>query len=194
MENKKKLHVCPVERAGSLDLKIRRLIQNPEKILGQYVSPGMTVMDVGCGPGFFILDMARMVGPNGRVIAVDLQDGMLEKVRAKVNGTEIAKRITLHKCEENEIGTTEKADFVLLFYMVHEVPNQRSLFEELASLLNSGGRILMVEPPFHVGKKAFERSIQIAESAGLSVVERPKMIFNKAVVLKKGPSNKNIAG
>ena len=64
--------VCPVERAGSLDNTIRRWLQNPKKILGPYLDEGMTVVDIGCGPGFFSIDMAQMVGKSGRVIAVDL--------------------------------------------------------------------------------------------------------------------------
>jgi ubiquinone/menaquinone biosynthesis C-methylase UbiE len=69
--------VCPVERAGSLDSKIRRWLQNPQKILVPYVREEMTVLDIGCGPGLFSVEMARMVGKSGRVIAVDLQEGML---------------------------------------------------------------------------------------------------------------------
>jgi ubiquinone/menaquinone biosynthesis C-methylase UbiE len=65
--------VCPVKRAGSLDNRIRRWIQNPKKILKPYIEEGMTVLDIGCGPGFFSIDMAQMVGKTGRVIAADLQ-------------------------------------------------------------------------------------------------------------------------
>ncbi|MCP4372916.1 MAG: SAM-dependent methyltransferase, partial [Deltaproteobacteria bacterium] len=54
--------ICPVERAGSLDSRIRRWLQNPQKILKPYIKEGMTVLDVGCGPGFFSIDMAQMVG------------------------------------------------------------------------------------------------------------------------------------
>ena len=75
-------HVCPVKRASSLDNRIRRWIQNPQKILSAYIKEGMTVLDVGCGPGFFSIDMAQMVGESGSVIAADLQEGMLEKLRA----------------------------------------------------------------------------------------------------------------
>jgi len=80
--------ICPVERAGSLDSKFRRWLQNPRKILGPYVEEGMTVLDIGCGPGFFSIEMAQMVGPAGRVIACDLQGGMLQKVRDKTQGTD----------------------------------------------------------------------------------------------------------
>jgi ubiquinone/menaquinone biosynthesis C-methylase UbiE len=41
----------------------------------------MTVLDIGCGPGFFTIDMARMVGDSGRVIAADLQAAMLQKAQ-----------------------------------------------------------------------------------------------------------------
>ena len=67
--------VCPVEIAGHLDNRIRRWVQNPQKILEPYVEEGMVVLDIGCGPGFFSIDMAKMVGRSGRVIAADLQEG-----------------------------------------------------------------------------------------------------------------------
>jgi len=51
--------VCPVERAGSLDNKIRRWLRNPQKILGPYIDEGMTVLDIGCGPGLFTADFAN---------------------------------------------------------------------------------------------------------------------------------------
>ncbi len=178
--------VCPVERAGSLDNRIRRWLQNPQKILRPYIEEGMTVLDVGCGPGLFSIDMAQMVGKSGRVIAADLQEEMLQKVRDKIKGTELEKRITLHKCEEDKIGVSEHVDFVLLFYVVHEVPNVEGLFSEIETILNPGGQVFMVEPPFHVSKKAFENTIKKANDAGLAVVERPKMFLSKAVVLKKG--------
>lgn len=57
--------VCPVERAGHLDNRIRRWLQNPQKILRPYIEEGMTVIDVGCGPGFFSIEMAQMVGKSG---------------------------------------------------------------------------------------------------------------------------------
>src|SRR4030065_2259766 len=121
--NDGKNRVCPVERAGSLDNRIRRWIQDPRKILRPYIGEGMTVLDLGCGPGFFSVDIAQMVGQSGRVIASDLQEGMLRKLRDKIQGTELEERITLHKCEENKIGLSENVDFILAFYMVHEIPN-----------------------------------------------------------------------
>jgi len=179
-------HVCPVKRAGSFDNRIRRWIQNPQKILGDYIEEGMTVLDIGSGPGFFSIDMAQMVGESGRVIAADLQEGMLEKLRDKIKGTELEGRITLHKCQENKTGVSENVDFILLFYMVHEVPNIEEFFNEIVTILKSNGQVLIVEPPFHVSKTAFEETIRKAQEAGLTEVERPKVFLSKTALLKKG--------
>jgi ubiquinone/menaquinone biosynthesis C-methylase UbiE len=184
--------VCPVERAGSLDNTIRRWLQNPQKILRPYIKEGMTVLDVGCGPGFFSIDMAKMVGNSGRVIASDLQEGMLQKVKAKIKGTELEERITLHKCEENKIGISEHVDFVLLFYMVHEVPNKQEFFNEIGTILRPNGQVLIVEPPFHVSKSAFRETVRKARNVGFADVEGPDVLFSKTVILKKGKQKNDI--
>ena len=178
--------VCPVALSGSLDNSIRRWLQNPQKILSPYIKEGITVLDVGCGPGFFTLEMARMVGKSGRVIAADMQEGMLQKVKEMIKGTELEERILLHKCREDNIGVSEPVDFVLLFYMVHEVPNKESFFNEIRTILKPQGQVLIVEPPFHVSKSAFEETVRIARDAGLIVIEKPKIFFSRAMVLKKG--------
>ena len=120
MTENKNDKVCPVEKAGVLDNFLRRLLQNPQKILKPYISKGMKVLDFGCGPGIFSVEMAKMVGDSGKVIAADLQDGMLEKVRQKIKGTELEKRIELHECESVKIGVTEKLNFLLVFYVVND--------------------------------------------------------------------------
>lgn len=181
--NNRKGRVCPVEIAGTLDNRIRRWVQNPWKILGPYVKSGMTVLDYGCGPGFFSLDMAEMVGGSGKVIAADLQAGMLDIVRKKIRGTILENRIALHKCREDAIGVAEKLDFVLAFYMLHELPDQGAFFREIVSILKPEGKILAVEPPFHVSKWAFSTSIDKAQDAGLVPLENPKVFLSKAVVL-----------
>jgi ubiquinone/menaquinone biosynthesis C-methylase UbiE len=178
-------HICPVELSGRLDSKIHRWLQNPQKILRPYVKEGMDVLEVGCGPGFFTLDIARMVGKSGRVVAVDLQEGMLQKVRDKVRGSEVEGRIVLHRCEEDRLGVSGSFDLVFLFYVVHEVPDRRALFRELVALLKDGGLVYVEEPPFEVSKKAFEETLRIAGDAGFEVVGRPKRFPDRAAVLKK---------
>jgi ubiquinone/menaquinone biosynthesis C-methylase UbiE len=171
--------VCPVELANSLDSKIRRWLQNPQNILSPYVKEGMKVLDIGCGPGFFSVEMAKMVGTTGKVFAVDLQEGMLQKLRNKINGTPLEQIIQLIKCEKDKIVVPEKVDFILAFYMVHEVPDKNKFFTALKNYLNDGGEFLIVEPKlFHVSKKEFASTISKAEAAGFKAAEGPKLSFS----------------
>jgi ubiquinone/menaquinone biosynthesis C-methylase UbiE len=185
MSKEDKNRVCPVEAAGGLETPIRKFIQNPNKILKPYISKDMTVLDFGCGPGFFTIEIAKMLSVNGRVIAADLQDGMLDKVRSKIKGTDIEKKITLSKCEKDEIGVTEDVDFILAFYVVHEVPDKKKLFAQFKSILKPGGKILIIEPNFHVTKKAFAEMISILESLGLKIIDTPKRLLSRCIVVGK---------
>lgn len=184
MENRNK-RVCPVEYATPFDNLIRKFIHNPEKIFGNYVKEGMVVLDVGCGPGFFSVEIARMVGESGRVVAADLQEGMLEKVKNKIRGKDIEQRIKLHKCEEDKIGISTGFDLVLAFYMLHEVPDQDKFLEEILSILKPDGMFFVIEPVFHVSKKAFEETVNKAAEIGLKPVERPGVLLSRAVILRK---------
>lgn len=180
--------VCPVELAGSLDNKIRRWLQNPQKILAPYVKEKMKVLDIGCGPGFFSIEIAKMVGVNGKVFSVDLQEGMLKKIRDKIRETSLEDIIETIKCEEDEIVLPEKVDFILAFYMVHEVPDKEKLFETLFNLLNEKGKLLIVEPKFfHVSKKEFAQTINIAENAGFKIAPGPKLPFSFSSTLINNP-------
>lgn len=184
---KEKNRVCPVEFAGSLDNKIRKWFQNPQKILAPYIKEGMKVLDIGCGPGFFSIELAKMVGKNGKIFSVDLQEGMLQKIRNKIHGTELEERIKLIKSEEDQINVPDKVDFILAFYMVHEVPNKNRLFGALKNVLDEKGQFLVVEPKlFHVTKKEFGLTMQIAERAGFRVTQGPKLPFSFSAILKNG--------
>ena len=104
--------ICPVENAGALDNSFRNFLQNPQKILKPYIKEGMTVLDLGCGPGYFTIEIAKLLKDSGKVIAADLQEGMLNKVNKKIEGTILKDKIEIHKCEENSIGVIEKVDFM----------------------------------------------------------------------------------
>ncbi len=185
MSSERKNRVCPVEHAGSLDNRVRRWLQNPRKILRPFVEKGMTVLDIGCGPGFFSIEMAEMVGETGRVIASDLQEGMLDKVRDKIQGTRYEKRITLHNSEKEGLGVIKNVDFVLAFYLLHEVPDKDKFFREVWTALRPGGRVLIVEPPFHVSKTELDQTVRIAKEAGFTDDDGPKVFLSKTVILKK---------
>ncbi len=175
--------VCPIALAGHLDGTIRRWFQNPRRLLEPWVREGMTAMDFGCGPGFFTPDLARLVGPSGRVVAVDLQAGMLERVRLKLRGTDLASRVTLHQSAPDRIGLTAPVDFALVFYVLHELPDQAAFFSELRPLLSPDARVLAVEPPLHVSRAAFEATLRRAHEARFRLADRPRIRFQKAALL-----------
>lgn len=176
--------VCPVEGAGGLDNKLRRLFQNPVKLLRPFVEGDMSVLDFGCGPGFFTIDIAKMLGEKGNVTAVDLQQGMLDKLEKKIRGTHMEQKIRLHKCGPNRIDLTEKFDLILAFYMIHEVPDQDVLFQEFRSLLKPGGKVLIVEPKFHVSKESFHAMTEKIRKYGYEIVEQPRFSLSRSLVIE----------
>lgn len=169
-------------------MPLRRLVQNPTRILKPYITKGMRVLELGAGPGFFTFDIARLTGITGKVIAADMQQAMLDIIRAKTNGTPLGNNIVLHRCAPDTIGVIETVDFALLFYMLHEVPDPKHMLRELYDILAQGGRVLIVEPIFHVSKDDFSRSLEYTTAAGFTILARPKLFLNRAALIGKPKS------
>jgi ubiquinone/menaquinone biosynthesis C-methylase UbiE len=185
MNEDKKHRVCPVERAGMLDVGLRRLLQSPKKILSPHVRDGMSVLDLGCGPGFFTAEMARLAGMKGRVVAADLQPGMLDKAREKIAAAASTSVVRFHLCRADALGLdpAEKFDFILVFYMLHEVPDPAGFLREIKSLLAPDGRVLLAEPRWHVTRSKFREAIGLMEQAGFFVLAEPAIRFSRTVLL-----------
>lgn len=179
-------HVCPWWAVPfTIDPPFRRWLHDPEKIVGPYVTSGMTVLDVGCGVGWFSIPMARMVGDQGKVIAIDIQPQMLDMLRRRAERAGMASRIELHKCEKDRLGIDAKADFALVFAMLHEVPDQSRLLGEMYDCLKPGGKLLLAEPPLHVSAKAFNHEVTVGEKVGFRLMDRPRLRWSRGVVLGK---------
>jgi ubiquinone/menaquinone biosynthesis C-methylase UbiE len=178
-------HVCPWWAGYFIDNRLRRLIHNPPRILGPYVQPGMTTLDVGCGMGLFSLAMAQLVGPAGRVIAADLQSGMLRVVQRRAGRAGLADRIQLHNCAPTRMGVTIPCDFALAFAMLHEVPDPARLLTEIHACLKPGGRLLLAEPRGHVRAEAFAHELTLAAAAGLTQCGEPPVRWCHAALLDR---------
>lgn len=177
--------VCPVEKAGLLDNSLRRWLQQPHKILLPYIHPGMNVLDFGCGPGVFTLEIARLLNGSGQIIAADVQKGMLDQVSAKIKQHHLESIVKTHLCKTSQLKLDLTVDFILAFYVIHEVPNKRALFESFKSLLTKEGTILIVEPKFHVSQVTFEQMVKTLEKVGFKVIDTPRIKFSRAVLLKR---------
>ena len=178
--------VCPASHAGWLATSLRGLVQNPEAILRGLVRGGETAVDLGCGPGFFTLPLARMVGETGRVVAVDLQQEMLEKMRLRAERAGLLPRIKPQPCTADSLGYPGPADFVLAFYMVHEVPDVARFLGEVRGMLKERGRFLLVEPKFHVTAAKYRKTLDMAREAGFKELLEPKVFFSRATLFERG--------
>ena len=158
--------LCPVEAAGSLDSVVRRWFQNPHRILSSYIRGDMTVIDLGCGPGFFTMEMARLLGERGKIIAADIQQGMLDIVKGKIEEHGYENKIETHLCTDSSIGVTAKADFILAFYVIHEMKDQRRVFNELRTVIKQDGLLYISEPKFHVTREKFNTMTETMKECG----------------------------
>lgn len=187
-QDKHKENICPVVAGYLLICPIRRLIHNPESILRPYIREGMTILDLGPGMGYFTIPIARMVGENGIVIAVDIQEEMLKKLQKRALHAGVAERIVLIQADTKSLGLNNykgKIDFGLAFAVVHEVSDADTLFREVFISLKYGGKVLFVEPKGHVSRKRFEESLASAEKAGFKLEGAPKVFFSHSALLKK---------
>jgi ubiquinone/menaquinone biosynthesis C-methylase UbiE len=184
-QNRMSCGVCSWWIAYFIDNRFRRLIHNPDQIFQQYVQPGMTVLDLGCGMGFSSLAIARIVGDEGCVIAVDLQEQMLRVLEKRAAKAGLSTRIRTHLCGPDEIGVNTPVDFAVAFWMVHEVPDVRSFLAQVRSCLKPGARFLVAEPLFHVSGPKFEEMVASAGGLGLKFCGEPKLRISRSAVFAR---------
>ena len=181
-------HVCPVWIGYLLASPLRKLFQNPIKILKSNVKPGMTVVDVGSAMGFFSLPMVRLVGPEGKVLAVDSQAGMIKALRKKAKRAGLLDRVEPRLCSSTSLELADyqgQIDFALAFAVVHEVPDPSGLFQEIYQTLKPAGRFLVAEPRGHVTPKDFEVMVVAAEKIGFEDLARPNIRRSLTVLMEK---------
>ncbi|HOU89559.1 MAG TPA: methyltransferase domain-containing protein [Polyangiaceae bacterium] len=139
-------HLCPCWVGHLLASPLRRLVQDAAPIVAPFVAEGMTVLEPGPGLGHFTLELARRVGPTGRVVAVDVQPRMLTGLGRRLRAAGLLGRVELRQAEPDRLGVADlagQAAFVLAFYLVHEVPDARAFFDEVAATLTADGRLLL---------------------------------------------------
>ena len=184
---KKEPFVCSWRAGPVLTAAPRKLLHNPGRILAPHISKGMTVMDIGCGMGFFTIPMSGIAGENGKIIAVDLQQQMLDGLLINAAKTGM-KNITAHRCAPDYLGVKSwngSVDFALVFWMLHEVPDQERLIRELYDTLSKNGKLLFAEPYVHVSGRAFQNSLNMIIKCGFTAAYAPKIAMSRAALLCK---------
>lgn len=180
--------VCPWYLGYLLASPIRRLGGSPERLLSPLVRPGMTVLEPGCGMGFYSLPLARMVGPEGRLVCADLQPKMLEGLRRRARRAGLLDRIETVACEPGNLNVEPWAgavDLAVAIYMVHEVPDAAGLIRQIHAALRPGGSLLVIEPKGHVTAAQFEATIEAATTAGFTAGPAPVNSRALTVLLTK---------
>jgi len=176
---------CPWWLLFTFDNPLRKLVHNPQKILSPFVMPGDTVLDVGCGMGYFTLELARLVGENGKVIAADMQTQMLSGLVRRLGNTGLDTRVQTQLSTVMKIGINEPIDLALAFWMVHEVSDRESFLTEIYEALKPQGKFLIVEPKIHVNKQNFFKTVLICQKIGFAAVQETSIFMSRAMVFIK---------
>lgn len=128
---------------------------------------GMTVLDVGCGPGRLLVPAAKMVGQTGFVIGLDMQIGMIERAQKKLTALGIKNT----KCIQGNISEysleTELYDRVFISAVLGEIPDQAAALRQVYFCLKPGGLLLISEVYFDPHYQSQTKVKALAEDAGL---------------------------
>lgn len=160
---------------------------DPKEIVQPLVHEGMTVLEPGPGMGFFTVELARLVGASGRVVAVDIQPKMLAGLKRRVAKAGLLNRVEVRLVSDGSLGVTDlkgRVDFTLAFAVAHELPDAGRFFAEVAQASKPGAGLLLVEPAGHVKESEFQAELAAAAQAGLTLADHPPVRRSHAALLK----------
>jgi ubiquinone/menaquinone biosynthesis C-methylase UbiE len=180
------MRTCPWWLTWTFDNPLRRLFHDPHKILEPYVVPGSRVADIGCGMGYFTVELARIVGPGGNVQAVDRQPQQLRAAERRCRRAGVADRVRFVEATAGSLELTGVVEFILAFWMVHEVDDRARLFEQWRAVTEPGARVLVAEPMFHVSREEAQAELKLATAQGFDGAMRDGVVrFSWAFELER---------
>jgi len=180
--------VCPWWLGYLLVSPLRKLLQNPRKVIEPYIHAEMTVVEIGPGMGFFTLEIAKKVEASGRVIAIDIQPQMLERLEQRAAKANLRDRIETRLARSDSMGMADLAaavDFVFAYAVVHELPDDRAFFKEVFDVLKPSALLFIAEPGRHVSVELFNEELQKAQKEGFEIVELRQAGIGHTALLRK---------
>lgn len=169
-------HSCPWWAQYMLISPIRRILEPARSLLGSHVKADMTVLEPGCGFGYVTLALAREVGPGGRVIALDIEPGAIERLQRRARRAGLADRVEARVCQPRDLGVAAysgQVDLVAVVHTLHEFEDLSGFLTQCAALLKPDGRLLVVEPRGHVKPKHFAAELAYCHQRGFRDVHPP---------------------
>ena len=172
--------------------------EHPDRLVAALRIPrGSTVIDFGAGVGYFTWRLARQVGPEGTVLAVDIQPEMLEMLTANMEKRGIRNVETILSTNDNAGLPTNAAELVLLVDVYHELAYPARTMGEIREALKPGGRLVVVEYrkeeawiPIHPLHKMTAREVrEEIEPMGFDFIELLDFLPRQHVVIFKPSRN-----
>ncbi len=139
-------HVMGHQAADWLERPEREAEEHTEELLKELkIKHGDTVADIGAGTGYFTRRLARLVGPKGKVLAVDIQPEMLELLTNKLAGLGITNVAPVLGSVTNPNLAGASIDLALMVDVYHEFDFPFEMMEAISHSLKPGGRVVLVE-------------------------------------------------
>lgn len=134
---------------GGLFVILNIMFSNPQKNIEQFhLGEGMVVADLGAGSGFYTMEAARAVAPTGKVYAVDIQQGLLLRIKNEASKNKVRNVEILLGDLERVNGTKLREasiDRVIASNILFMIEDQKSFILEIKRILKPGGRVLLVD-------------------------------------------------
>ncbi len=184
---------CPVWLRWMVELDNPFTRTNRAAVIVEHLNleAGMDVLDVGCGPGRLAIPLAKRVGEHGKVVAVDIQPGMLDRVREKAKSSEIGNiRLVKAGVGEGKLGQ-DQFDRALLVTVLGEIPDRSKAMKEVFDALKPGGWLSVTEVIFDPHFQRRSTVARLAEEVGF----REKAVHGSAIaytmILEKPSGEQN---
>ena len=172
-----------------LDSDIRRWVQPPDKIIERSgIKPGMIVVDLGCGSGAFTTFVARVIGEQGKVYAVDIQPAMLQQLECKLAKAENQgiKNIELRQASAYKLPFEENSiDLVYMITVLPEIPDRGRALREIKRVLKPDGVLAVTEFLPDPDYPLRSTTIKICQREGFIVDDNMGNLWNYTVRFKK---------